>query len=562
MQRLIFKEIKILSRNEKRARIIKFHPKMNLIKGENHVGKSSLIKSIYYTLGAAPNVMHPKWMGAEPICLLTFTVDDIEYSILRRKSFFAVYNNVKECIGTFDKITDGLGPFLSNLLKYNIELANKENRLITPPPAYFFLPFYLDQDSWYNPLSSFARLTQLKGQWKASMLHFHTGIKPNEYYHAKGQIEIIKDSNRQLESQMKVSKNVMSKLNEQMGLMILDADLNSFKKEIDELLKQYEQLKVKGEVLKRNIVDLNNEKIHLQKHIKLLEKSIHELNDDYKFALSIPDEEIDCPTCGAVYSNSFVERFSIAKDEDRCHDLLEESKMGLRELESKIKNEYELYEEHAVESNRILSLLENKQGEVHLKDIIQNEGKKNLKSIVQEELDELRSQMAINEVSINELKDEMKSYEDRKHKAKIEKYYRELMSDYLDVLGVETVPEKSYKTIISKVTDTGSGAPRAYLAYYYSLLGVINKYSTSTFCPIILDSPNQQEQDKTHWDMIKDFIITKQPLNSQLILGTVEFGDRQFEGKIIELNEKYHFLQEEDFEEVSNEINELLSYIL
>ena len=64
------------------------------------------------------------------------------------------------------------------------------------------------------------------------MLHFHTGIKPNEYYHAKGQIEIIKDSNRQLESQMKVSKNVMSKLNEQMGLMILDADLNSFKKKL------------------------------------------------------------------------------------------------------------------------------------------------------------------------------------------------------------------------------------------------------------------------------------------------------------------------------------------
>lgn len=93
--------------------------------------------------------------------------------------------------------------------------------------------------------------------------------------------------------------------------------------------------------------------------------------------------------------------------------------MGLRELESKIKIEYELYEEHAVESERILSLMENKQGEVHLKDIIQNEGKKNLKSIVQEELDELRSQIAMNEVSINELKKEMKSYEDRKHKLKL-----------------------------------------------------------------------------------------------------------------------------------------------
>lgn len=534
---------------------------MNLIKGENHVGKSSLIKSLYYTLGASPNIMHPKWLGAEPICLLTFTVDDIEYSILRRKNFFAVYNSSKECIGTFDKITDGLGPFLSKLLKYNIKLPNKENRLITPPPAYFFLPFYLDQDSWYNPLSSFARLTQLKGQWKSSMLHFHTGIKPNEYYHAKGQIEIIKDGNRQLESQMKVSKNVMSKLNEQMGLMVLDADLTTFKKEIDELLEQYEQLQGKGEVLKRNIVDLNNEKIHIQKHIKLLEKSVHELNEDYNYALSIPAEEIDCPTCGAVYSNSFVERFSIAKDEDRCHDLLEESKMGLRELESKIKKEYESYEVHAAESHRILSLLERKQGEVQLKDIIQNEGKKNLKVIVQEELDELRNQMTVNEVRINELKNEMKSYEDRKHKNKIEEFYRGLMREYLDDLGVETVPEKSYKTIISKVTDTGSGAPRAYLAYYYSLLGVINKYSTSTFCPIVLDSPNQQEQDKTNWEMIKDFIVEKQPLNSQLILGTVEFGDRQFEGKIIELTEKYHFLQKDDFNEVSREINNLLSSI-
>lgn len=535
---------------------------MNLIKGENHVGKSSLIKSIYYTLGATPNIMHPKWVGAEPICLLTFAIDDVEYSVLRRKSLFAVYNSAKECIGTFDKITDGLGPFLSKLLKYNIELPNKENRLITPPPAYFFLPFYVDQDSWYNPLSSFARLTQLKGTWKTSMLHFHTGIKPNEYYHAKGKIEIIKDGNRQLDSQMKVSKNVMNKLNEQMGVMVLDADLNSFKKEIDELLEQYEQLKEKGEILKRNIVDLNSEKIHLHKHIKLLEKSIHELNDDYKYALDIPNEEIDCPTCGAVYSNSFVERFSIAKDEDRCHDLLTETKMSLRELESKIQNEYKVYEEHAFESNRILSLLENKKGEVHLKDIIQNEGKKNLKSIVQEELDELRNQIVSNEVSISELKEEMKSYEDRKHKDKIEKYYRELMREYLDDLGVETVSEKSYKTIVSKVTDTGSGAPRAYLAYYYSLLGVINKYSTSTFCPIILDSPNQQEQDKKHWDMIKDFIISKQPLNSQLILGTVEFGDRIFDGKIIELDEKYHFLQESDFEEVSNEMNGLLSSIL
>ncbi|MNI87681.1 hypothetical protein D3C73_1449000 [compost metagenome] len=76
-----------------------------------------------------------------------------------------------------------------------------------------------------------------------------------------------------------------------------------------------------------------------------------------------------------------------------------------------------------------------------------------------------------------------------------------------------------------------------------------------------MDSPNQQDQDKEHWDMIKDFIIKNQPKNSQLILGAVEFGDRQFEGKTIELTEKYHFLQKDDYEEVSEEINRLLSLI-
>jgi hypothetical protein len=57
-------------------------------------------------------------------------------------------------------------------------------------------------------------------------------------------------------------------------------------------------------------------------------------------------------------------------------------------------------------------------------------------------------------------------------------------------LDVLTMSEKSYKKITSKIAETGSGNPRALLAYYFSILEVMKEFSTSMFCPIVIDSPN------------------------------------------------------------------------
>src|SRR5690625_7590659 len=79
---------------------------------------------------------------------------------------------------------------------------NRTNKLITPPPAYFFLPFYVDQDSgWKKNWSSFAYLTQLKRNWKRDIAYFHTGIKPNEFYEIKSKIEMYNKENNELKSE-------------------------------------------------------------------------------------------------------------------------------------------------------------------------------------------------------------------------------------------------------------------------------------------------------------------------------------------------------------------------
>jgi recombinational DNA repair ATPase RecF len=52
MKRLVFRELKLISYKEERARRVAFHPRRTAIIGDNDTGKSSILKSLYRTLGA------------------------------------------------------------------------------------------------------------------------------------------------------------------------------------------------------------------------------------------------------------------------------------------------------------------------------------------------------------------------------------------------------------------------------------------------------------------------------------------------------------------------------
>lgn len=202
--------------------------------------------------------------------------------------------------------------------------------------------------------------------------------------------------------------------------------------------------------------------------------------------------------------------------------------------------------------------MEKKQGEVKLKDVIQHEGKKELKYILEAEISSLRTDVAELEYQIKELKEELKAIEDKKRQQEIKSQYFQLMKSFLLKLDVHTMAESSFKPITSTIKESGSGLPRALVAYYYSILHTMKKYSTSTFCPIIIDSPNQQDQDEENLKKMMEFIFNEQPEDSQLILGLVDLGDYDFEGNVIELTEKYNLLQEESYEEISREVRSLL----
>ncbi|MDY3538380.1 hypothetical protein PG275_10260 [Riemerella anatipestifer] len=558
MKRLVFEEIQILSYKERKAIKIQFNPKKTIIKGANQVGKSSLIKSIYYTLGATPQIINPNWLKAEPITYLKIRIDNKKLSVLRYdKSKFAVLDDTGKITSHNFK---SLSQFLNKELDFNLVLTNRKGEPENPPPTYLFLPFYIDQDKdWNESWNSFSNLSQFK-LWKKHLIDYHSGIKGNKYYETKTELDSTKielDETRiEINTLNKILRGIKAKLNNEDFNITVD----DFSNEISELLAECEILKSDQNKLKQKLTDLYNHKSILDSRISIIEKAITETKADYKYALNYIDEVIDCPMCGAHYENNFNERFSIAEDEEKLEELLIELKIELVKINEDILKFDKSFLEKKIDFEKIEQLLNSKKEEIKLADIIENEGKKKVNEIFKNEQNLVYQKIGAAKSNYDllekQLKEINKEGEDRKQK--IMTLYRSKLKLFLKELNIDEkkTSVSIFERMDAKINEQGSNLPRALLAYYFSFLHIMNKYSTSTFCPIVVDSPNQQEQDGENRKAIMNFIYKNQPENSQIIIGLVDDIDTSLYGDdttILE-NDKYSLLKESYFDSVNDEI--------
>ncbi|MDN4011997.1 hypothetical protein QX233_05980 [Chryseobacterium gambrini] len=562
MKRLVFEEIQILSHRERKAIKIQFNPKKTIIKGANQVGKSSLIKSIYYTLGATPVKLNTNWTKAEPITYLKMKIDTLSISVLRYdKSRYVVVDENGTVVSHSFK---SLSAYLNSLFDFNLFISNRNGEPENPPTPYLFLPFYIDQDkNWNDSWNAFNGLQQFSN-WKKPLLDYHSGIRGNKYYETKTELDATKieldETKNEIETLNKILRGIKEKLhNDDFSITVDD-----FSNEITELLAECELLKSEQNKLKQKLTDLYNHKSVIESRIAIVENSIKETQADYKFALNYVDESIDCPMCGAHYENNFNERFSIAEDQEKLEELLIELKNELLKVGENISKYDKSFIEKKIDFEKIEEALNSKKEEIKLADIIENEGKKkvneifkNEQNLVYQKIGNARTRYELLE---KQLKDINKEGENKKHKVMLS--YRSNLKKFLEELNIDT--EKTNPTVFermdAKMNEQGSNLPRALLAYYFSILKVMNSYSTSTFCPIVIDSPNQQEQDGENRKAIMNFIYNNQPENSQLILGLVDDIDTSlFDGDIVMLeDEKYSLLKEKYYKEVSDELSPII----
>lgn len=160
---------------------------------------------------------------------------------------------------------------------------------------------------------------------------------------------------------------------------------------------------------------------------------------------------------------------------------------------------------------------------------------------------------AIGEIDrrIRSAEDNMKALDDPKRKKTIKEFYFGKLQSFANELSITEVPPKLFNSIRPKVSESGSAKPRLLLAYYYAILHTIAEFSTACFCPIVIDTPIQQDQDEANARRMIRFSIENRPAGSQLILTSGNLHGVSHDGINIAPSVKKSLLVEDQFDHVS-----------
>lgn len=557
MKSLRFQKLQLCSDLERSARAIDFHPKTTVIVGENDTGKSSLIKSIYAAFGADPPIAHPNWRTANVSILLDFTVDSVPYRILRASDVFALFDGTGNLVWTETGISSRVATAVAKLLDFKLELQNRRGEFITPSPAFGFLPFYVDQDAgWQKTWSSFAGLGQFEG-YKRDVASFHAGLRPNEYYAARSDKQTADRAKDEIRIERRALDRAAKRLQANRTLLKFDLRPETFGDRLDLLFQRCRTLQTDQEKVQRKLTDLHSQRALLLEQIAIASGALSELDSDFEFLRKSADADVVCPTCGTTHDNDFANKFGLIGDADLCRAFLLEAKLDLSTVDHDIAQQRRVFAEFDGQINAIQAILEEQRGDVKLRDLIEGESERLIDEAIQSEREALDLESGRFDTLSDEAQAIMKSFDDADHKKKIMDFYRGKMGEFVIGLRVPGLSPSTYSKIDCVIKETGSDLPRALLAYYYAFLHTMHEVSSKVACPIVLDSPLQQDPDPDNAERIIDFALNGLPDGSQLILSSVSLHGVAHTGRTIALVEENRLLDPAEYDAVREEMHPL-----
>ncbi len=309
MTRMVLREISLLCTKESAAYSLEFHPQVTIIRGPNDTGKSSLIKSIPWCFGAEPNKMNEKWTALDIIAAVHFSIDQQDYTIVRDRKCFGLFDNANKLLFATSSVTgeSGLGFRLARLFKFGLLLTSRKKTPAVPPPAFYFLPYYIDQDaSWTKPWDGFADLSQFSN-WQRDLIEYHVGLRSNSYYEKKTTLNELSGKFSEPEAHYRYLKSIIQKVRERFAQIPVDFDLGRFKQEIEELLLLSNSLSKEEEQYRSKLSILADRRSFLEQKLVLAKRIQAELDKDYQFTIK-QEGVVQCTMCGALYENNIVEK--------------------------------------------------------------------------------------------------------------------------------------------------------------------------------------------------------------------------------------------------------------
>lgn len=546
----------LVSNKEKKARKILFDPKITVIQGKNDTGKSSVIKSIVTTLGA-PAKFNDKWVAAEVSSLIDFKIDDNTYAMYHFKgsySLFSQKNDHFELINTYTKIGD-LSPKMAELLGFSLKLPDKNtHELVIPPPAFFFLPFYQDQDKgWTDTWRSVGNLGQFD-KAKQHLAEYHFGMKPEKWYEEYSKKAKFDAEQKALQPELDSIIAIEKRTHKRLSQIDFNIDVEQFQKEIDALLVKLNALKVEEQSYRDQVVQLTNEEIRLKAQLEIASEAYQALDKDCNYALNELPHVVTCPTCHAQYDNDLPNRFELRVNASSANNMVQSLTDALVKNTAKLSKERQETKKMLAARQEVEGLLTRKKGKLNLKDVLEIEGKKMFLAQLETERQSVEDKIKQTDKQLKNALEEMDKLNNKVTRKTIRDQYATDLRSYTFDLNASGLNASAYKRVDATLQESGSDLSRAILAYVFATQNAIRRKKNTTLVPLILDAPNQQEQDDSNLETILKFIYKHRYSSQQLIVGLVSDGGVKCDGKVESFTKKYSALNEDDYDELALDI--------
>ncbi len=532
MRNFIYKRAVLLSDTQKSANQFVFQKKYNLITGglDHSAGKSSLVKAMLWAMGCEPHDIPESWKNLD--CKVY-----IECDIGTNECVFYRYQNtIKLSVNgnpfqRFSKVSGEYASIFAELVGFSILLPNRppkdeEPELETPPPAYYFLPFYVDQKKgWSEVWNGFDKLGQF-ADWKRKVIKFHTGYLLPEHFELEEEIYEYKKEESIAQKEIQRINTALEVVDEYVPKTQFTIDNKELELITEEVRETLQELSVEQENVLNELSSSTSEKYHLSSQLELIVEAIDELEEDYKFSVeNIEGDDLECPLCGTYHDNSIISKAEILAD-----------KSQLEKQEKKLKKQLKLINISISELNIKLVRLRDSIQEINRKYTIEDtEGNKvelvNIidslaSSAVQKNVNQTKDQKQLTSMNAQSKQKGLKKYQNKlltkaDKEARNNRFLSRLES-HINKLSASGVNMNGVKSPIDhkKLLKDGGAAEstRAILAYHASTIDMIKTYGSEVLAPFIIDTPRQQEQNSLSYKSIIELILNHLPQEQQVFL--------------------------------------------
>lgn len=504
---LIINEFTILSPVIKKAYNQKFEKNVNLIVGVKDSGKTTLIRSILYTLGCDVKGFDFITKYPENIYVLDFSISDDNFILVRKKikdgkgkNYFKIIKNSNITKTFFD--TSSYKEYLNDIMHIDVKTRDKYKKETRLYPNHIFLPFYTDQDhSWQNYLTGTFNGINFIDNYKKVILEYFTGARPNEYYDLQLKKTKLTYQIENLNALIK-SKESIIKENVKNIKIIEDIDLESFKKQYNFFLDMYNTVLETEHNIKKEL----NDKIYKKNSYLDLQRNITQSIDNF-----IESELAEtCPNCDQIIYKKMEENYKLYLAKENLINERDKVNMYLHDINEEISIKSQELKKLKDDNSSLKSKLDTTSKIVNLNERADSYAMSRVNEKLESEIEELR----IDRDKKNEDLDETKKALSDLNKFNVATEYQKLMIEAFKELNVPFSYNNYYVSNLESVNISLSGATKvqAYIGQYLSLYQMISNNTKCITIPMFIDTFlkddfNFNEIDKTAkyiLNMLKD----------------------------------------------------------